>query len=170
MQRIRELSAILDALKKLESETASPGTGEGTKVSFTRSSRARSVFVIAGGVVLFLVFAAGIWKLATLAVSPTAATSRVARTRVELDLPARANGGSQQAKQSPGIVLAQADPAAGDTDEAEPGAGKPESGSADESEPQARQEQTGEKARQQTEKPSGTGESTARPADDKAET
>ncbi len=170
------MSAILDALKKLEAETASPGSGQGTAASFTKSFRVRPVFVIAGGVVLFLVFAAGIWKLATLSVNPTAADTRAAKTRVRLDLPAREDGLSQQAKQSPGVVLAQADPAAGDTDGAEPDAGKPESGSFDEagitseSESQARGKQSGKKARQQTEKSPETGDSQTRSGSDTAET
>ncbi|MCF8035309.1 MAG: general secretion pathway protein GspB [Desulfobacteraceae bacterium] len=170
------MSAILDALKKLEAETASPGTGGVTEGSFTKSSRARPVFVIAGGVVIFLVFAAGIWKLATLSVNPTVTDTRAAKTRVRLDLPARDDGRSQQAKQSPGIVLAQADPASGDTDAAEPDAGKPESGSSDESgsaaesESQAGGKQSGKKARQQIEKPPETGDSQARSAPDKTET
>ena len=170
------MSAILDALKKLEAETESPGFGEGTAASFTKSSRARPMFVIAGGVVLFLVFAAGIWKLATFSVNPTAADTRAAKTRVRLDLPTREDGRSQQAKQSPGIVMAQADPAAGDTDAAEADAGKPESGgfdeagSAAESEPRDRQKRSGNKARQQTEKPHGTGAPQTRSAPDKTET
>lgn len=170
------MSAILDALKKLEAETASPGTGGGTEVSFTRQSRARPVFVIAGGVVLFLVLAAGIWKLVTVSVNPTAADTRASKTRVRLDLPAREDGRSQQAKQSPAIVLAQADPALGDTGAAEPDAGKPASGSSDEtgstaeSEPQDRQEQSGKKARQEAEKPPGTGASQTRSASEKTET
>lgn len=170
------MSAILDALKKLEAETASPGNGDGTEVSFTRQSRARPVFVIAGGVVLFLVFAAGIWKLSTVSVHPTAADTRRAKNRVRLDLPAREDGRSQQAKQSPGIILAQADPAGGNTEAAEADAGKPVSGGSDEtgstaeSQPQGRQEQSGLKVRQQAEKSPGTGASQTRAAPDKTET
>ncbi|MBS3732120.1 MAG: hypothetical protein KGY42_04365, partial [Desulfobacterales bacterium] len=70
----------------------------------------------------------------------------------------------------------EADPAVGDTDEAEPDAEKRESGSSDEAgsaaepQPQVRQEQSGKKARQPTEKPPVTGGSQTRSAPDKTET
>lgn len=176
------MSAILDALKKLEADTAAPGTEGGSEVSSAGSSQARPGFVIAGCVVLFLVLVAGVWKLATLSVSPTDAKTRTAQTRVRLDLPDQEEDRGKQTKHSRATALAQAEPAVADTDKAEPDAGKDESdspaesvndagsGNADESEPPARQEQSGETAPEQTENSSGTRESQTPSVPDKAET
>lgn len=163
------MSAILDALKKLEAETAESEVESRTASPSADPGRARSGFLIAGSVVLFLVVAAIVWKLATLSINPTVADTRAAQNRVRVALSGHGVDRDEQAKQAPAALPAQAEPIETHTDKAEPEAGEDESGSNAESKSSAQQGRSGAAEPEQGENSSKTIDSQTPSVSDKAD-
>ena len=120
---------------------------------------------------LFFVFAVGLWKLAALSVTPRAADTRAAQTRVRLDLQARQEPPDQQEKQPRDRLPAQAESEAADArDEAKPDGGEDESGNPAEPEPSSGKKHSGEPSPdKQGENPPESYESQSLSASEKAE-